>query len=330
MAAPNSCIFLDWRTDINVGDLIHTINRKLVGIEKDGYADMVMYGSMTGVKGAELLYIDDNGDIVDNKEEGTRMFAFKGQKTVRKRDVTYLLRLSAVCDRMLKDINKGILIPQRQFGYYWPSKVLPSEVAKKMVIDLALTLRIHPWRFGIVPDCDGRVFLPPGFKIDAVVCEDIFNLKQSGGTGRSRKTLQGFDQPIPPLIVKMAVYSPGGQAVRAVVVVEHRNIKFMLASLGRRNDPRLQGILFVMVSSMLCVCIFLLTCSRRRDMPTRRLENSSTFLEKTKRARRPSFCSSPIAILMGSTFIPSWSTTRSAGHMTHSRRSVQSLNGPVW
>ena len=66
------------------------------------------------------------------------------------------------------------------------------------------------------------------------------------GAGVFKDRIWGPHKEIPPLTVAMKLCRRKGRSIRAVIVVEHRNIRYILEALQRRDDPRFCGLLYVL------------------------------------------------------------------------------------
>ena len=64
----------------------------------------------------QIQHIDDNGNIVEDPEDGTRLFAWK-PKVYNKKSEDYLLILLLVCKKLAKIVDKKQMVPLRLFKY---------------------------------------------------------------------------------------------------------------------------------------------------------------------------------------------------------------------
>lgn len=187
---------------------------------------------------------------MQDPRHGTRMFVFEPTTYSKKAD-KYLASLLVVCKRLVVHIDKGEMVSQRLFRYWWPGKTLNAEVAERTFMDLALTIGVHPYGFGIIPESEGCLHVPVGFNVHLKVCTNIFRYRESNGEDgveTSKVTHAATEYRIPALVVSLSVITKGTHRVRAVVVVEHRNIRYLLTALEKRDDPRFQGIFYILVS----------------------------------------------------------------------------------
>lgn len=119
---------------------------------------------------------------------------------------------------------------------------------KNTVEDLALSIGVHPWAFGIRPEGTGQLVLPPGVLVDAIVVENMFAFRNKSGGATKKYTWHSTHGPfitIPACIqsIRVRVASEAESGIRAVVVVEHRNLKTLMA-----KTEAIPGAILVMTS----------------------------------------------------------------------------------
>ena len=129
---------------------------------------------MTGKNGALLEHVDSNGRIVVDPADGRRMFAFTAPKPCKKQADSYLLPLGVVGKVLAQQVDNRETVAHRLFRYKWPSKELNAELAEKLLLDFALTMQVFPYVFGIIPESEGRIFVPAGYTLHMRVCKNIF------------------------------------------------------------------------------------------------------------------------------------------------------------
>ena len=131
--------------------------------------------------------------------------------------------------------------------------------ARRLIADVALTIDVHPANLGIEPETEGKVYVAEDVRIRLWTAENLFQFAEATREYRDSKnrvTDEGIEkfgqrmtirrvENIPPRIMKIKPVKP--TAVRAVIVVEHRNIAYAL-DWFRHN---LQGCMIVMVTSSL-------------------------------------------------------------------------------
>ena len=122
---------------------------------------------------------------------------------------------------------------------------------RRILYDLALTIEVHPIALGVIPESNGQVTLPELVGIEATIVEDIIRYHQED-TKEGEFTQKRVFQPnqtadIPPLLRNLKVVGKGTKGkgkLRAVVVVEHRNLKMVLTHHDFANSK----IILIMVS----------------------------------------------------------------------------------
>ena len=122
---------------------------------------------------------------------------------------------------------------------------------RRILYDLALTVEVHPMALGVIPESNGQVTLPEQIKIEATVVTDIIRYHQEDtkeGEFVGRRVFEPSQTAdIPPLVRDLRIVGKGkkGKAKpRAVVVVEHRNLKMVLT----HHDFADGKIILIMVS----------------------------------------------------------------------------------
>ncbi|KAL8682527.1 MAG: hypothetical protein Q9186_001474 [Xanthomendoza sp. 1 TL-2023] len=109
-------------------------------------------------------------------------------------------------------------------------------LVKKKVVDVALTLNIHPAAFGIQQQGDGTINTPQGVTLENTRVSNIFEWEDRRRTagdkaGTQKMALNGIDVVIPSLVLDIKVKIQSGTRIDAVIVTEHRN----LSELGIKN-----------------------------------------------------------------------------------------------
>ncbi|KAL8756500.1 MAG: hypothetical protein Q9184_004482 [Pyrenodesmia sp. 2 TL-2023] len=123
---------------------------------------------------------------------------------------------------------------------------------KRKMLDLALTVGVHPAALGIMYEESGKVGLPNGVTIHANQVADIFNFNDRDKTRsklpadscKTRVITTGGEKAIPRSVIDMkATWSTQHVKINAVIVVEHRN----LAGIITQHDFAMKDVLVVMV-----------------------------------------------------------------------------------
>ncbi|KAG8531270.1 uncharacterized protein KY384_004628 [Bacidia gigantensis] len=117
---------------------------------------------------------------------------------------------------------------------------LSAAQVKKTYLDLALTIGVHPWALGVIPENNGKVHLPKRLTIEYTVVKNI--IRWSRGSEQStfeKRTRLEDDQTleIPPLIKDLTVVKGKGTKPVAVIVVEHQILRTVITD-ERYNKHR--------------------------------------------------------------------------------------------
>lgn len=129
--------------------------------------------------------------------------------------------------------------------------------AKRILLDLAVSIKVHPINLGIQTEADGRLWAADdvGLKIQTV--EDVLTMAQAMEEGRKKaankllKTLsiRGARDSIPTRIFNLGIGEVGNRKMvefRGVIVCEHANLNVEQEWFG----INLSGVIVVMVGSL--------------------------------------------------------------------------------
>lgn len=108
---------------------------------------------------------------------------------------------------------------------------------RKNIKDLAVTVGVHPWALGIKPEGNGQISVPRGVTITIKQVENMRLYRDGNALGRKprdslRETsirMQNGAMAIPPLIESITVAVNARAPVRAVLVIEHQNLKQLMS-----------------------------------------------------------------------------------------------------
>ena len=113
-----------------------------------------------------------------------------------------------------------------------PKLDMKLEEVKRLVLDIALTIAVHPIALGVKNEASGQISVPNGVRIDATIVFDIFAYIDSEGTQKGRKVLKikpGLRTiPEPVLGLKLVFTEHKTRRLDAVLVMEHRNLSEVL------------------------------------------------------------------------------------------------------
>ena len=104
---------------------------------------------------------------------------------------------------------------------------------KRILTDLALTIKVHPLALGVLSEDRGKFYLPEGIFIDATVISNVIAMHQTNRSTEvaKKKTFkheQGTAANIPQLVEKLKVRIQNKRSVRAVIITEHANLSSLL------------------------------------------------------------------------------------------------------
>ncbi|KAL8735434.1 MAG: hypothetical protein Q9166_000980 [cf. Caloplaca sp. 2 TL-2023] len=118
------------------------------------------------------------------------------------------------------------------------------DMVKEKMIDIALTLGMHPTSLGVKQQDSGMIILPDGVSLDNTVVTDMFGYLDRARSGGPKVTpgtqsirIHG-EKPIPHRVLDVNVKRQSTARIDAVVVVEHRNVSWL----------DIKNVLFVMTS----------------------------------------------------------------------------------
>ena len=158
-----------------------------------------------------------------------------------KRNVTSVVpaswqRLFAMYERLTKNIAKSQETMLRFMQYQEAVKMTAAQ-SSSAVHELALTIGVHEWTLGVIPQATGEVFLPKKMSIKCIQVTNILGYHRGDKPDPAFEetiTLQpAQEHPIKPLIKSLKFE---GQCPTAVIVVEHRNIKKHVPCLDEDQD----------------------------------------------------------------------------------------------
>ena len=115
----------------------------------------------------------------------------------------------------------------------FPNTSMTLDQVKKILTDLALTIKVHPLALGVLAEDKGQFHLPQGITIETTIVSNIISYRK---TNRSAKHVQskvfrhepGVATPIPQLVEKLAVRFSKKRSVRAIILTEHANLSSLL------------------------------------------------------------------------------------------------------
>ncbi|KAL8792378.1 MAG: hypothetical protein Q9195_004991 [Heterodermia aff. obscurata] len=123
---------------------------------------------------------------------------------------------------------------------------------RRLIIDLALTIQVHPIALGVKGEGSGQVFIPHNVHIECTVVTNTFayNERDESPENNSKKWRKTKDLrdgshsiPEPVLSLQVRIGKSGGR-VDAVIVVEHRNVLEVMAE----GEHAVKHVILIMTS----------------------------------------------------------------------------------
>lgn len=144
--------------------------------------------------------------------------------------------LWSVYKRVSTNLAEDTQVMYRFFQYQEADKMTAAQ-ARTALHELALTIGVHEWTLGVVPQPSGEIYLPLGRYIEGFRVIDILRYHRTDVPDqkyREKFTLgEKATSPIEPLVERLRFK---GKTPAAVIVVEHRNIKPGMTTLGSKRD----------------------------------------------------------------------------------------------
>ena len=187
---------------------------------------------------------------------------------------------------------------------------------KRYIADIALTLDMHPANLGIESEESGRFYVGQDVHFNIRYCQNLFKVAQAAkdlrtdegylkaGAIMNRHICQrarfpaGMEYQIPHRVMK--ILSRGDCLIRAVIVVEHRNVACAIEYWNKNLVFCL--VVMVIVSPTSPVSLTDRSPSRLGDIRPVQRESSSTFC--LKRIKKRSSSTTPIMTSKAPTFSP--------------------------
>lgn len=115
----------------------------------------------------------------------------------------------------------------------FPNTSMTLDQVKRILTDLALTIKVHPLALGFLAEDRGKFYLPEGTLIDATVVSNIIAYHKADVSAEfaKKKTFkheQGSSTSIPQLVERLKVRIQNKRSVRAVIITEHANLSSLL------------------------------------------------------------------------------------------------------
>ena len=268
---------LDWREGFTKAEILERLWKLQKCIDQGDEVNVVLASGLSGrqyayaqkggektkvARGSQLALFDASGKIVaedsglENVKRGW-IFLLRTcvKKTSRPNDVDYLLKLARIAKKAAFVVDKGDPELRRGSGYDMDTEAFDKNEALRVFQDLALTLHVHPTALGIYSASTGEYVVPKGYKLRVTLCNNVFEYNshrhtrpEAGLTTVTRSGSCKIDSMIHSMRLVADMEWDKENKIRAVIVIEHRNLTDMMLRLTSGTSPDWKGLLFVLVS----------------------------------------------------------------------------------
>ena len=258
------CIDLSWRTLPTPGDIQSKIHSFLLNFDANG-CEWIEVAASTGklaVRLEKVQWDEDTADVLVRYNQPIKK-QLPSDKVCRRQNFgltilmfqqAYIAKIVVLLQYLVKVVSAQQMIKSRQV-FYAAIPGINSSTLKSLLDNMALTLRLHPWSLLIEAEETGKVSLGTGIRL---TLDLITNLAQAAILAKEkgieavyannecheRITLNRDRVYQIPLRI-MRIRNPNETGIRAVIVVEHRNIGAQMAWLKDNTS----NVVIVMVSS---------------------------------------------------------------------------------
>ena len=268
---------LDWREGCTKAETLERLWKLQECIDQGDEVNVVLASGLSGrqyavprkgseitkvSRGSQLVLFDPSGKIVaedSGLENVQRGWVYRLRTCVKKpsrpKDVAYLLKLARIAKKAAYVVDKGEPELRRGAGYDMNSESFDSNEALRVFQDLALTLHIHPTALGIYSASTGEYVVPRGYKLRVTLCNNVFEYNnhrhtrpEAGLTTVNRAGACKIDNMIHSMRLVADMEWDKENKIRAVIVIEHRNLTDMMQRLTSGTSPDWKGLFFVLVS----------------------------------------------------------------------------------
>lgn len=163
----------------------------------------------------------------------------------------YIAKFYIIARFISRKMDARLPSTNRAVGYRLVSKLMKQDTISRMIKDLALTMNVHPYALGIVPENKGRVYVPDGVIVKTRTVGNILAYAENKGSHVLLDLQGGETREVPRLIHSLQIVKP--EKIRAVIVCEHRSMSSQFEEMERIEEPLMDGFLVLMVSKSSCV-----------------------------------------------------------------------------
>ena len=279
---------LDWRTAPTPVEIRERLWKVLNRLDYEGIINVVMSSGVAGRqyarrktgdttitkvnRGAQLELFDADGNTVEEEDaqsDTSRGWVYRLRTCVKRcggRDTEYLCKFITVAKETALIIEKFDPELRRGAGYDMDNEAFDKNQALNIFTDLALTIGVHPAALGISPASTGECFLPKGYFLQVTTCTNVFeynrdrHLQQNSGLRTAKKfDSYSIDPMIHSLKLRHDKTFSEAHRIRAVVVIEHRNLRETMGNLVRKETADWRGLLFVLVRLLCFMLLHIIT-----------------------------------------------------------------------
>lgn len=225
-------VSVDWREEVKRSTVLAAIHKVLTEFDRSGEVN-IQLADGRGPKVIGLRRV--KGYVMEVRFRKTAVRRMNCERNIRfiAKFVRVGLWLAMMVGRQEPSLCRAI-------QYSLRNDEMSAEDVKQMIYNWAVTLEIHPYRFGLLLQEEGEIFIGPSWKLTAWSISNIF---EDNAARREGVVIEGRGT-IPRMIHRMALRNTGEtRRLRAVVVTEHRGLNLQ----ARGWAAQAEGIIVVMV-----------------------------------------------------------------------------------
>ena len=204
-------LFLDWRHGPTTEQMLDALRLLLDNIAENGRLDMVtshglkgrMNAKRTGdsptvPRGSRLEYTTIDG--VEDKAWVSHLWT-----NVKSERNGYIWKAARVIKALVQLIDSGSGPQMRRYtGYSLESDDLKSHEALQNLMDIALSIQVHPTALGVCSAATDKFVVPSGYELEMSDCENVYAFNDAdrnrGALLRKDKADSSRIWPITPLV----------------------------------------------------------------------------------------------------------------------------------
>ena len=207
-------VSLNWRDDVKRSAVLAAIHKILTEFDRSGEVN-IQVADGRGPKVVGLRRV--RGQIMEVRFRKTAVRRLNCERNIR--FIAKFVRVGLWLAQMVGRQEPSLC---RAIQYSLRNDEMSPEDVKQMIYNWAVTLEIHPYRFGLLLQEEGEVFIGPNWKLTAWSISNIF---EDTAATREGVVIEGRGK-IPRMIHRMALRYAGDTKtmLKAVVVTEHRNL----------------------------------------------------------------------------------------------------------